>query len=168
MKLQDGSNMPNFMTSTTASDWETQFTINTSQTSNAGTYAMRFTIIATHNTNSGVTRTKTIDFTVNVSDACGSTTLTAEAIADNYALLSDYTITLPLLADSVNVASGTNDPTTSICGGQSVSVQESGSTPSYVTTGNNNDGFPTLTISANGDNSLIGVHTFDLTYSLTN
>jgi len=75
LTLQDGSDMPNFMTKYTDSSWITDLTISTSQTSNAGAYALRYSVTATHNTNSGITRTKTIDFAVTVSDACGATTL---------------------------------------------------------------------------------------------
>jgi hypothetical protein len=80
-----------------------------------------------------------------------------------YYLGGSKTLTYPFLNDSFNKLKGSSS-TSSICGLTTVSLQDNGSTPAYVTV-STSTGSPVLTFSSSSS-LVVGTHTLNIQYKL--
>lgn len=101
-------------------------------------------------------------------DPCLLASFTDQSTTEVYTLIdstgSMVQVDLPILTDSVNEVFG-SDPEVSVCGGQTLTITESGLSPSYISTVVYASGLNRLTV-ATTDNSLVGTHTIDIDYEL--
>jgi hypothetical protein len=72
-------------------------------------------------------------------------------------------VTYPFLNDSINNLYGTSN-TSSICGLTTVTLEENGASPAYVTI-STSSGSPILTFSSSSS-SVVGTHTLSIIYKL--
>ena len=141
------------------------FTVFSSTNIDEGTYTILITATAT--LSDGTSGSLSTTFTIVLKDGCTETiydstnSLTSSVV---YYLGNIKTVTQPFLSDSANNIGGTGtDP--SICGTTSVTLKDSGSTPSYVTV-STSSGYQVLTFSSSSS-SLVGTRTLTVTYYLT-